>query len=192
MRISKECTGGDICAEAGEKSPFTARLGINVQASDLEHRQSAGRDSAFGDLTLSGAWGVWPGCQLGSQAQGLFCSSVQQGTGTRSRRDNPYDSRQVQKTRLRVGARLGLVVMPRAINSAASILYEVTGPSICPIGSLRDGSFQSALLAIFFCNGCCDKVLPTSPLTKFIVPIKQVDFLDLICYLSMRILNKHC
>ena len=53
------------------------RLGLESTCwHQVKGGQSAGQDLAFGDLTLSSAQGMWQGCQLGDQAQGILAQAT--------------------------------------------------------------------------------------------------------------------
>lgn len=60
-------------------------------------------------------------------------------------RENTYYNNQVQKTRGRLGTRLGLVMMSKAITLAARGLQEVAFPPVSQTRSLKDSSLQMHL-----------------------------------------------
>lgn len=100
---------------------------------------------------------------------------------------NTHHSAQVQKIRVRLGARLDLVMMPQMTNEQPEAFRR---PPASQAGSLRNLSLYHAPRAIFLlCNEHRNEVLFTYPVGKFSTHVEQVDFLCLICYLCLKILS---
>lgn len=84
------------------------------------------------------------GVSWGAQAQGILAEVIgiaAQLSGAQGQTPNETTPITVIRYK-KPGARLGLEMMPKALNLTARVLYEVDSPHISQTGSLTYSSFQ--------------------------------------------------